>query len=506
MATEELKKRISGLSAISIMKSKQQKMADLRRDIVAATMFLSVYGEVSLSTRLYCVSNNITTPPICKSCDNFAPPNKLNARLGFSKFCSLECSRKSSDIDFDTIKKLKCYDTMYDMRVSRKMSWEDIASELSVSTITAKKYCDNLGIPEVNYSKASSEIVDILGNKELLEKLYVDDRKTIYQIADETGSSPSFVSVWLERHGIETRSPNAYNRHRHNVSGECQEIIDYIKSIYGGELIINDRTILGDGRELDIVIPERGIAIEYNGVWSHLYRPGASTKSLEKGKTYHISKANICREKGYKLFMIWSDDWKTKTDIIKSMLSTKLGLTERKIGARKCDVVAISSSERRAFLDDNHLQGKDRAPISLGLVLGDELVSVMTFGRSRYNKNFEWELSRFAVKKGVSCPGAFSKLLKHFMRFNSGSIISYADFDHSHGEVYIKNGFEFIRQNGPSYWYVAKNSETMQHRFKFRKGIIGKEDPRTEWEIMQSNGYSKIFDCGTIAFGIKNPA
>lgn len=502
MYSKELKDSLSGMSMITLSKSNQKDIIDLRNEVIEKTSFLNQIQDVKITTRVYCIVNDVVSIPICRSCLGPTIPNKLNNKLGFSKYCSLECSRVSSNFSDEVLSKLSSYDWLFEQRISLKKSWDVISDELKVSSVSVKKYADKLGIPEVNYNKTEPSILSILENKTAMEELY--ETKTIYDIGNELGVSPSFVNVWLNKHGIEPKPSNSYPRKRIVVSSECQEVIDFIVSHYSGEIIINDRSLLGDGREIDIVVPEKKLAIEYNGVWSHLYRPWESRESLIKGPNYHRSKAVTCREKGFKLFMIWSDDWKIKNDIIRSMLLTKMGIVTDKAYARKCYVKEIEKRDGKLFLDENHLQGKDNASLYLGLFNGNELVSVMSFGRSRYNKKYKWELSRFSVRKNLSVTGGFSKLLSHFMKGNSGSIISYADFDHSHGEVYSKNGFTKIVENKASYWYVKKNSEIMEHRFKYRKGKISNDgDNRTEWEIMQSMGYNKIFDCGTIAFAIE---
>lgn len=501
--SEELKKSLSSMSMVTLSKSKQPDISSIRDEVIKSTSFLDCIDNIKLTTRVYCINNEISSIPLCKNCHKNTVPNKLNNALGFSKFCSIECSRHSTDIDDDKIKFLSDYEWMYSSRITNKKSWDDIALEIGVSHITVKKYAYLLKIPDVNYNKSDPSISTVLENKVAMEELY--SSKSIYVISDELGVSPSFVNVWLNKHGIEAKPSNSYPRKKLSVSGECQSVIDFIKENYNGDIIINDRSLLGDGRELDIVIPEMKLAIEYNGVWSHLYRPWESNESSIKGINYHRSKATMCRDRGYKLFMIWSDDWKSKRDIIKSMILTKLGLVNQKVFARKCTIVRLEKSQAKNFLDENHLQGKDNATHYIGLKNGNDLIAVMSFGRSRYNKKYEWELSRFSIMKGISVPGGFSRLLKSFTSEFKGNIISYADFDHSHGDVYMKNGFVKIRENKASYWYVKKNSELMEHRFKYRKGNISKEgDTRTEWEIMQSNGYNKVFDCGTISFGLDN--
>lgn len=498
-----MKDRLNGVSAISIAKGKSSEWTTLRDELVRETSFLDTQlsSAPSIATRMFCVLNDVKEVPRCKECGSYTVANKLNNKLGFSKFCSTACSRIGSDLSDEILEKLKSKDWLYEHRIDKKMSWEDIATVLGCSTMPVKKYAKIHEIPEVNYNVSSNEVSSVLTDKEALSAMYKSG-KSIYVIGEEIGCSPSFVSVWLNRHGIDITPSNAYPRKHITVSIGCQEVIDYIREIYDGEIIVNDRRTLGDGRELDILIPEKNLAIEYNGVWSHQFRPYESTVSKIKGEDYHRSKFLMARDKGISLFTIWSDDWASKNVIIKGMLSNKLGVQKTRIYARKCEL--RQTDLHSGFFEANHIQGRDRSAfIAYGLFYENELIACMSFGRSRYNKAYTFELSRFACKVGVSVPGAFSRLLAAFRKAYDGSIISYADCDHSNGDVYRKNGFSVIRENKAAYWYVAKNSEKMEHRFKYRKAAIAEEgDTRTEEQIMYSRGYYKVFDCGMIAFGL----
>jgi hypothetical protein len=75
---------------------------------------------------------------------------------------------------------------------------------------------------------------------------------------------------------------------------------------------------------------------------------------------------------------------------------------------------------------------------------------------------------------------------------------------YSNGKVYQKNGFELTHINKPAYWYVDKKYDKLHHRAKFRKSRISNDtDDRTEKEIMDSNGYFRIWDCGTMTFVLR---
>src|SRR5690606_28109573 len=78
-----------------------------------------------------------------------------------------------------------------------------------------------------------------------------------------------------------------------------QEILSFLSN--RGDFVINsDRTIL-DNKELDIVIPGKKVAIEYNGLYWH------SDKVVHKN--YHLQKTLEAEAKGYQLIHIFEDEW-----------------------------------------------------------------------------------------------------------------------------------------------------------------------------------------------------
>ena len=84
--------------------------------------------------------------------------------------------------------------------------------------------------------------------------------------------------------------------------------------------------------------------------------------------------------------------------------------------------------------------------------------------------------------------GGFSKLLKAFIEVYKSSIISYADRRYSNGNVYSKNGFQLVRVNKPSYYYVDKNFLRRVNRMRFQQKYIGAYDC-TEYEKARELGF-----------------
>lgn len=279
------------------------------------------------------------------------------------------------------------------------------------------------------------------------------------------------------------------------ISNAEKSLRKFIESQYNGWIVYNDRTLL-EGKELDIVIPDYGLAFEFNGTYWH-------QEGSNKPANYHKNKTDKTESNDYQLIHISDYLWENKQDIVKSRIKQLLHLSER-ISARKTNIKEIAFP--RDFLEANHIQGAG-SPTSTNYALyyQDVIVAVMTFGKPRFTSNQEWELVRFATKQGVSVQGGASKLFKYFIRQHSpNSIVSYASRDFSKGNLYSTLGFKHQHNTEPGYAYYDRRlnriSRYQAQKHKLEK-LLTLFDPKLqESENMQLNGYYKVYDQGNMVF------
>lgn len=260
------------------------------------------------------------------------------------------------------------------------------------------------------------------------------------------------------------------------------EVIGYTKSIYSGKVITNTRDILKP-YELDIYIPAKKIAIECNGSFWH--------DAEHKNKTYHIDKSKACRDKGIRLIHIYEWEWSNYPNKIKQLLNISLGSVS-KIYARKCEVRLISNQEAKPFNGATHLQGHRNAQITYGLFYKDELVQLMSFSKTRYNRNLkndnEWEIIRGCPGSNNIVIGGVSRLFKHFVAdYTPSKVFSYCDFNKFDGNSYLALGMSFIGYTGPNKWWLINGMaiERNPKKYKELKGnniLWGSGSLKFEWK------------------------
>lgn len=290
-----------------------------------------------------------------------------------------------------------------------------------------------------------------------------------------------------------------------------KEMAEFISSIYSGGVLYNDRTVLCP-KELDIYIPEKKVAIEFDGIYWHselpLIRNAIFTKeSKEYTRIKHLEKTLACEKLGIRLIHIFEDEWVHKKDICKSIIASALGIYKERIYARKCEVREIDKNLYNSFMDCNHIQGSAKTHFRFGLFYDNRLVQCMGFVKNAH-KTGELELNRMATLLDTQVLGGFSKLLKSAVNtYNFATVYSYISRRLYNGQGYRAIGFIPVFTNEPTYFYV-KNAMRRFPRYEFQRRKIEQKynegklkywnPEETEEENMYKNGYGKIWDCGTI--------
>ena len=225
--------------------------------------------------------------------------------------------------------------------------------------------------------------------------------------------------------------------------------IEFAKELESYGLVVEKEKWV-DGVSYDLALGE--YLVEINPTVSHSYLAsfGAITNRFKDKvipKDYHYKKWLRAKQSGYELLSLF--DWTSRQKLIDFILS-KCGVGQQIIGARKLRVQEVKPKEAAPFLEDNHVLGSCKgATLCLALVDKEDILVVMTFGPPRWDKTYNWELLRFATKKGYIISGGASKLFSYFVKNNNGSVITYSDNNLGNGSVYATLGFVQLAQTSP---------------------------------------------------------
>lgn len=219
-------------------------------------------------------------------------------------------------------------------------------------------------------------------------------------------------------------------------------------------------------------------------------------KSPPKEKTYHYDKSKLAAKHGYRCIHIF--DW----DNIRSIM--QLLIDRPRVYARDCVCREIDKDIAKEFLEKNHLQRYARDTIRIGLFHKEILVSVMTFSRPRYNRNYEYELIRYCSTHQVV--GGAEKLFSYFINsYNPKSIISYCDLSKFTGATYKKLGFELHGSSISKHWFRMKDGKHITDNLLRQRGVdqlLGTQFGKgtSNEQLMRKQGFVEIYDAGQATY------
>lgn len=266
------------------------------------------------------------------------------------------------------------------------------------------------------------------------------------------------------------------------------------------EIQIHNRVVVPKV-ELDFYLAKYNVAIEFDGLYWHSQK--------FKDSSSHFKKTKLCTNAGIHLIHIFEDDWlnsEKRRKIVSYIKSITVGPSKVLYG-RDTSIKEIDYQKAREFLNNNHLQGSIQQSVYLGCFHREEgLIGVMTFGKPRFNSNYEYELHRLCWANSLVCVGGSEKLQKYFEdHYKPSSIITYCDQSIFTGNIYKKLGYTFLRHTEPGYFW--QNGKNRLSRYETQKKELVKmglgTDDMTEDQIMQSNGYLKVYNCGNDVY-VKN--
>lgn len=288
-----------------------------------------------------------------------------------------------------------------------------------------------------------------------------------------------------------------------------QAVADWIRSL--GVTIEQRNRRLIKPQELDIIVHDRKLAIEYNGVYWHSAPIADRRDPLVRN--YHATKSQRTLAAGYRLLTVWETDWYARPDTVKHWLQHQLGLSPKLCGARQCDFEPVANKEAQAFYTRYHLQGACSSGKHFGLYRADTLVAMMTLSRSASDRKSgtapgAYWLTRFALAGSI--PGAATRLFKASVAaIGATEVVTYSDHTYASGNIYASLGFTSVAQLKPDYQVYHPFYGIRHKSFWQRKSIpdrireLGSDtaydpasDPRTEFDMEEALGCRHVWDAG----------
>lgn len=235
-----------------------------------------------------------------------------------------------------------------------------------------------------------------------------------------------------------------------------------------------------------------------------------------KNKSYFLNRAKLAMKNGRDLVQVY--DWMPE-DVIVDIVRSKLKMQPRKFYARNVEVKTITQKEANEFLAKYHMQGVAKGQsYCVGLYSKEgELLQVQTFGKARYNKEYQWEAIRLASKFGTVVIGGVSRGFHKFVEDEQPeSCLSYVDFDRSNGGTDEATGFDFRGFTGSKCFWVdpddpsKRYTDTFLHKNGIDKVLRMRYEDFPDYDgtfehgntgLMLNEGYVRIYTSGSMKYG-----
>lgn len=377
------------------------------------------------------------------------------------------------------------YDELFREYYNKNISIEQLAKKYQVDSSTMQRWIAEYGLQKTReqyYKTARKTWQDKYGldtpNQKNLRHIdiWLDDKKFIQYVIDNSGITIADLRKFFHAgqntmlRKIHLLKVEQYINMQPNISEDEKDICTTVEELIGTNKVESNVRDIINHYEIDVYVPSCKIGIEYNGTYWH--------SSEQKEKNYHFDKSKAAEAKGVRLIHIYEYEWSDpiKRPIVESLLKIALNINNNRIYARKCEVREISNKDARLFNETNHLQGHRNAQVTYGLFYKGELVQLMSFSKTKYNRNLKgdnsWEIIRGCPGSNNIVVGGVSKLFKHFIKeYNPDEVFSYCDFNKFDGKGYEAIGMKFIGYTGPDMKWVMKDGSVVERQPKNHKKL-----------------------------------
>lgn len=448
--------------------------------------------------RAYHIKSGELTQPLCKNC-NITPVRWHHRYNKYVTFCSVKCN--NADGGLHEKRKITLLETYGVDHYSKTPLFNKQFSQTCLDRYGTPHYNKNRQFVQKiqqtklkKYGRVNNNMVHIsdasmakLGDREWLSTQHEILHRTLSDIKNQLGDvSLQAVRTAFDRQQIPTS--------RFFTSMGERDIAEVVRN--AGILSIKRCRKFTDVGELDLYIPTKGIAFEYNGLYWH---------SDERKDKYHLAiKQQMCATHGVRLVHISEHEWLNMPTIVANQVLSILGTTE-KVEASECSIVDISTVIRDDFLTSNCLYGTCRGSINLGIYHRGRLIGAAAIGRSRTSSTTQHELIRYSTIDGIIITDGVKLIVKYLCNnYQITTLHTVGDNRWENGEQFLQAGFTKSHTLPLKSWYfktTGKNikmlSGTICQKHRLPQLLGNKFNPEsTEYQNMTAAGFKRVWDCG----------
>ena len=270
------------------------------------------------------------------------------------------------------------------------------------------------------------------------------------------------------------------------LSSPAGEIFNFVKNISADAIF--GYKLDKSGKEYDIYVPSRHLAIEYQGLIWHSEKFNSDVK-----RDYQKYKLSI--ERNDTLLQVFADEWIQKQNIIKDAIIDKLHPKKRKRVKPKFVINSGKTpSASRKFLDEHHYLGAAGGCITVNAIYDEKIIGCWIFMK-RTEKEVVWHRACVHPDFRMWNPHQRALDLAIPILSNMGfeKIVSFSDNRFHTGSLYLKLGFDLVKELKSDYGYTNGIKRYSKYNFRVPSGI-------NEKDSAIQRGYYRIWDSGKKKF------
>lgn len=254
------------------------------------------------------------------------------------------------------------------------------------------------------------------------------------------------------------------------------EIFDFIKSL-GFDVIRHDRKLIFP-RELDLYVPEKKFAIEFNGNYWHSTDVNNEQSLIEQQQF----KFDSCQKQDIDLLVIYEDEWQDKKELVKNLIKTRLEINDNdKFLQEEFLVIELNDEIVEDFYEKYYIGGYQFDEVvtkTFGLLdksSQQNLYAILTF------KEYDdiCEVIATHCIDNIKINNWFVSLtqaVEIYAKFLNKRLIATIDNRLESNKEYLKNGWEIVDNYCQTqFWYTYSGYRFTQYEFDNLDENINKE-------------------------------
>ena len=377
------------------------------------------------------------------------------------------------------------FNKKYKLTNLRHFGVEYPAQSIEIQNKMKKTCVDRHGYEFHAQQHLSLDVLDILKDKDKFTNLVTG--KAIREVAKTLTISNSSVLVYAKKYNCRHLFVDSTSMYEIMI----KDLLDSlnIKYIHNSKLIIPPK-------QLDFYIPKFNLAIEPGSSYFH-------TEMLRgRGKFYHYDKWQQCYDKGITLLQYFDNDLINYFHLIKYKIKQLCNIESLTFNIDNLQLTQITDNDSiLQFLNEYHSECNfNDYNLAIGAYTSDQLIAISTW----LIKDDYLELVNFANDIEYKVDNLLPKLISKIKSItNSNRLVVYTDNRYDNGIVYKNIGFERTDIIDPKFTYT-KTFIDLESPEKYQKENLAEifsldqnyVNSKTEWEIMQEQGYDRLWDAG----------